>query len=158
MQAVGFAYMNCTFVAANSIQLQLSLVSRSGSHINHRQSPPFTHESMRRRFLSSLYISGIIKDLSSQCFLLEHYLWAIRIPLFASRRYTLQWISPVLHFPSLTLVRHPCSHLHVGTSTQTPHGGRRKRQLSARATGSHTKTVSYSYILMKIARCRKLRR
>jgi len=89
MQAARVAYKNCTFVAANSIQLQLSLVSRPGSHINHRQSPSFTHESIRRRFLFSLDFCGIVKDLSSRYFLLEYYLWATHIPLLClSKIYT----------------------------------------------------------------------
>lgn len=65
MQAGMVAYKNCTFVAANRYQLQRSLVSRPGSHINHRQSPPFTHESIGRRFLLSLYIRGTVKNPSS---------------------------------------------------------------------------------------------
>jgi len=93
MQATRVARNNCTFVAANSIQLQLSLVSRPGSHINHRQSLPFTHESIGRCFLFSLYIRGIVKDPSSLYFQLERYLWAIHIPFFASRKSILLWIS-----------------------------------------------------------------
>jgi len=81
MQVTRVARKNCTFVAANSIEPQLSLVSRPGSHINHRQSPSFTQESIGRRFLFSLYIFGIVKGLSSRYLLLEHYLWAIHIPL-----------------------------------------------------------------------------
>ena len=65
MQVTRVARKNCTFVAANSIQLQLGLVSRPGSHINHRHNPPFTHESIGRRFLFSLYVRVIVKDSSS---------------------------------------------------------------------------------------------
>ena len=89
MQVTRVARKNCTFVAANNIQLQLSLMSGPGSHINHRQSPSFTHESIGQRFLFSLYIRRIVKDLPSRYFLLEHCLWAIRIPpLCLSKIYT----------------------------------------------------------------------
>jgi len=50
MHVTRVARKNCTFVVANGIQLQLSLVSRPGSHKNHRQLPQSTPEYTKEHF------------------------------------------------------------------------------------------------------------